>query len=166
MDKTKILCLCYICLTTSIRCLYDVQITLQCGLCRETLRSSYEFTGIVASAILFNSAQWLIWKNRKPLDTAKWHRTARWLWGQRRVLDGNLGQKMIIDSCYSGKEPARSRHYSFAWPIKSYRLWRSSCGNPKGMAWWSYGQLATCQQFPDLSLAVFFSSIIVFRLCL
>ena len=38
-----------------------------CGLRRETLRPSYGFTGIVASTILFNSAQWQVWKNRKPV---------------------------------------------------------------------------------------------------
>ena len=95
---------------------------------RETLRSSYGFTGIVASTILFNSAQWQILKNRKPV--ARRHiavtsydprtGTARWSWGQRSVLDCHLGPKMIVDYCDSRKEPARSPHDAFAWPIKLY----------------------------------------------
>ena len=43
---------------------------------------------------------------------------------------------------------------------------RSSCGNPKAMARWSCVRLATCQQFPgELSVAVCFISIFVFRWC-
>ena len=99
-----------------------------CGLRRETLRSSYRFTGIVASTILFNSAQWQIWKNRKPV--ARRHialtlydprtGTAQWSWGQRTILDCHFGTKMIVDSCDSRKEPARSPHDALAGPIKSY----------------------------------------------
>ena len=129
LRRQCVLCLDYICLTTSIQCPYDVQITVPVGgLRRETLRSSYGFTGIVASTILFNSAQWQIWKKRKPV--ARRHitvtpydprtGTARWSWGQRRVLYCHLGPKMIVDSCDSRKEPERSPHDAFAGSIKSY----------------------------------------------
>ena len=37
------------------------------SLSRKTFRSSYRFTGIVASTILFSFALWQIWKNRKPV---------------------------------------------------------------------------------------------------
>ena len=95
---------------------------------RETLRSSYGFKGIVASTILFNSAQWQIWKNRKPVARRQITvtlydprtGTARWSWGQRRVLDCHLGPKLIVHSCDSRKEPARSPYDAFAGPIKWY----------------------------------------------
>ena len=142
-----------------------------CRLRRETLRSSYGFTGIVASTILFNSAQWQIWKNRKPVArrhiavTSYYPRrgTARWSWGQRTILDCHFGPKMIIDSCDSRKEPARSPYNGLAGPTKSYRHRTSTCGNPKAMAQWSCGCLATCQQFPDVSSAVCFMTILVLR---
>ena len=65
-----------------------------CGLRRETLRSN-GFTGILASTILFNSAQWQIWKNCKPVAhrhiavTSYYTRTgtSRWSWGQRTISD-------------------------------------------------------------------------------
>ena len=118
--------------TFALRRVYDAptmsKSLFSCGLRRETLRSSYRFTGIVASTILFNSAQWQIWKNRKPV--ARRHitvtlydprtGTAQWSWGQRRVLDCHLGPKMIVDTCDSRKEPARSPHNALAGPIKSY----------------------------------------------
>ena len=116
--------------TFALRRVYDAptmsKSQFPCGLRRETLRSSYGFTGIVASTILFNSAQWQIWKNRKSV--ARRHiavtsydprtGTARWSWGQRRVLDCHLGPKMIVDSCDSREEPARSPHDALAGPIK------------------------------------------------
>ena len=78
-----------------------------CGLRRETLRSSYGFMGTVASTILFNTAQWQIWKNRKPVAVTSYdlrRGTARWSWGQRTILDCHFGPKMIVDSCDSRKE--------------------------------------------------------------
>ena len=66
-----------------------------CGLCRETMQSSYGFAGIMTSTILYYSAKWQIWKDLKPVA----HRhiavtsqdpcmgTARWLWGQCTILD-------------------------------------------------------------------------------
>ena len=118
--------------TFALRRVYDARTMFKspfpCGLRRETLRSSYGFTDIVASTILFNSAQWQIRKNRKPV--ARRHiavtsydprtGTARWSWGQRRVLDCWFDPKMIVDSCDSRNEPARSPHDAFAGHIKSY----------------------------------------------
>ena len=61
--------------TFALRRVYDAHTMSKspfpCSLCRETLRSSYGFGGIVASTILFDSAQWQTWKNRKPVDTSK-----------------------------------------------------------------------------------------------
>ena len=122
----------YASVTFALRRVYDARTMSKspfpCGLRRETLRSSYGFTGIVASTILFNSAQWQIWKNRNPV--ARRHiavtsydpctATSWWSWGQRRVLDCHFGPKMIVDSCDSRREPARSPHDALAEPIKSY----------------------------------------------
>ena len=121
----------YASVTFALRRVYDAGMMSKspfpCGLRRETLRSSYGFTGIVASRVLFNSTQWQIRKNRKPVAgrhiavTSYDPRTgtAQWSWGQRRVLDCYLGPKKIIDSCDSHKEPARSPHNAFEGPIKS-----------------------------------------------
>ena len=157
----------YASVTFALRRVYDAptmsKSPFPCGLRRETLRSSYGFTGIVASTILFNSAQWQIWKNRKPVArrhiavTSYDHRTgtARWSWGQHRVLGCHLGPKMIVDSCDSRKEPARSPHDALAGLIKSYGH-RTVILYPKAMARWSCGRLATWQQFPgDISGCLF-----------
>ena len=57
------------------------------GLRRETLRSSYVFTGILASTILFNWAQWQIWKNRKPVAL---RHIAVTLYDSRTVIVGTM----------------------------------------------------------------------------
>ena len=118
--------------TFALRRVYDARTmsksSFPCGLRRETLRSSYRFLGIVASTILNNSAQWQIWKNRKPVARRHIAVTsydprrgiARWSWGQRTILDCHFGPKMIVDSCDSRKEPARSPYDALAWPTKSY----------------------------------------------
>ena len=122
----------YALVTFAFRRVYDAptmsKSPFPCGLRRETLRSSYGFTGIVASKILFNSAQWQIWKNRKPV--ARRHiavmsydlrtGTARWSWGQHRILDCHFGPKMVVNSCDSCKEPERLLHDALVGPIKLY----------------------------------------------
>ena len=80
---------------------------------------------------------------------------------------------MIVDSCDSRNEPARSPQNALAGPIKSYGHRTVILRLPKAMARRSCGRLATCQQFPDgyilvtcVPSSVCFISIAVFRRCL
>ena len=156
--------------TFALRRVYDVRTMSKspfpCGLRRVTLRSSWGLTSIVASTILFNFAQWQIWKNRKPVarrhiaETSYDPRTCivRWSWGRRAILDCHFCQKMIVDSCARRRAPARSPQGRRTMPMQGSKnrtdIGRSSCGNPKAMAQWSCGRLATCQQFSDKYILV------------
>ena len=68
-----------------------------------------------------------IWKkNRKPVACRQSAvtpyeprgGTARWSWGQRTILDCHCRPKMIVNSCDSRREPARSPHDALSGPVK------------------------------------------------